>query len=101
MPDLWPQYLGGLGFGKWRPRRMQTFDNLQVMQEAAANGLGLALTTPELVRAAVSTGRLAPAFSDAPVALRQSYYFVCRKDRRDEPALRALRSALFDCTDVT
>lgn len=101
MPDLWPQYLAGLGLRNWRPRRMQTFDNLQVMHEAAANGLGLALTTPELVQAAFSTGRLAPAFSNAPVVLRQSYYFVCRKDRRDEPALRALRGALLGCTDVT
>jgi len=32
--------------------------------------------------------------------LRQSYYFVCRKERRDEPALRALRSALLDCAPV-
>lgn len=100
MPDLWPQYLAGLGFRGYRPRQLQTFDNLQILHEAAAIGLGLALTARELVEAHLATGRLAPAFSDAPVTLRQSYYFVCRKDRRDEPALRALRSALFDCSPV-
>lgn len=100
MPGLWPQYLAGLGFRGYRPRQMHTFDNLQVMHEAAANGLGMALTTHELVEAQLTAGRLAPAFSDAPVTLRQSYYFVCRKDRQDEPALRALRGALLDCAAV-
>jgi LysR family glycine cleavage system transcriptional activator len=100
MPDLWPQYLAGLGFRGYQPRQKHTFDNLQVLHEAAANGLGLALTTRELVEAHLTTGRLAPAFSNDPMELRQSYYFVCRKDRRDEPALRALRNALFDCTPV-
>lgn len=100
MPDLWPQYLAGLGFRGHQPRQMHTFDNLQILHEAAANGLGLALTTHELVEAYLSTGRLVPAFSNQPVTLRQSYYFVCRKERRDEPALRALRSALLDCAPV-
>lgn len=100
MPDLWQQYLAGLGFPGYQPRQTQTFDNLQVLHEAAANGLGIALTTRELVEAHLTTGRLAPAFSNAAVTLRQSYYFVCRKDRRDEPALRALRSALLDCAHV-
>lgn len=101
LPDLWPQYLAGLGFRGYQPRQKHTFDNLQVLHEAAANGLGLALTTRELVEAHLTTGRLAPAFSNAPVTLRQSYYFVCRKDRQDEPALRALRSTLLDCAPVT
>jgi LysR family glycine cleavage system transcriptional activator len=99
-PDLWPQYLAGLGFRGYLPRQRHTFDNVLVMQEAAANGLGLALTTRELVEPHLTTGRLAPAFSDAAVTLRQSYFFVCRKDRCDEPALRALRSALLDCAPV-
>jgi LysR family transcriptional regulator, glycine cleavage system transcriptional activator len=100
VPDLWPQYLTGLGFRGYQPRQMHMFDNLQVLHEAAANGLGLALTTRELVEAHLTTGRLAPAFSNALVTLRQSYYFVCREDRWDEPALRALRSSLLDCAHV-
>lgn len=100
-PDLWPQYLSGLGMPGYRPRRIQTFDNVQVMHEAAANGLGLALTVRELVEAQLDAGRLVPAFSDPPVPLRQGYYLVCRTDRRGEPALRALRGALLDCAEVT
>lgn len=97
MPDLWPQYLAGLGMGQYRPRRIETFDNVQVMQEAAANGLGLALTVRELVEGPLAAGRLAPAFSNPPVPLRQAYYLICRKDRREEPALRALRDVLLGC----
>jgi LysR family transcriptional regulator, glycine cleavage system transcriptional activator len=97
MPDLWPQYLAGLGMGEYRPRRVETFDNVQVMQEAAANGLGLALTVRELAEGPLAAGRLAPAFSNPPVPLRQAYYLICRKDRREEPALRALRDVLLGC----
>jgi LysR family glycine cleavage system transcriptional activator len=93
-PDLWPQYLAGIGLGTYRPRRSQTFDNAQVMLAAAANGLGLALAARELVDSQLKSGRLVEPFSNPPVALKQSYYLVCRKDRRDQPALRALRRAL-------
>jgi LysR family transcriptional regulator, glycine cleavage system transcriptional activator len=100
-PDLWPQYLAGLGIAGYRPRLTQTFDNVQVMLEAAANGLGLALTARELVETQLAAGRLTPAFTNPPVPLRQAYYLVYRKDRRDEPALRALRCALLDCAELT
>jgi LysR family transcriptional regulator, glycine cleavage system transcriptional activator len=96
-PDLWPQYLAGLGVGQYRPRRIEIFDNVQVMLEAAANGLGLALTIQELAEGLLTAGRLAPAFSNPPVPLRQAYYLICRKDRREEPALRALRDVLLGC----
>lgn len=101
VPDLWAQYLTGLGIPGYRPRSVQIFDNVQVMLEAAANGLGLALTVCELAEGQLASGRLAPAFSNPPVPLRQAYYLVCRKDRREEPALRALRAALVDCAEVT
>jgi LysR family glycine cleavage system transcriptional activator len=95
-PDLWPQYLAGIGLGSYRPRRSQTFDNAQVMLAAAANGLGLALAARELVGSLLKSGQLVEPFSNPPVALKQSYYLVYRKERRDQPALRALRQALAD-----
>jgi LysR family glycine cleavage system transcriptional activator len=93
-PDLWPQYLAGIGLGAYRPRRSQTFDNAQVMYAAAANGLGLALGVRELVEGELESGRLVVAFSHAPVPLKQSYHLVYANDQRDKPALRALRQAL-------
>ena len=95
-PDLWPQYLRGVGLTDYRPRQRRGFDNVQVMYEAAANGLGIALAVQELVSRELATGRLVKPFSDDPVPLRQSYYLVCRKERRDQPTLRALRRALID-----
>jgi LysR family transcriptional regulator, glycine cleavage system transcriptional activator len=93
-PDLWPQYLSGVGLGGYRPRRTQTFDNAHVMYEAAASGLGLALASRELAAPYLTTGRLVEPFRDDPVLLKQSYYLVYRPDRRDEPALRVLRKTL-------
>jgi LysR family glycine cleavage system transcriptional activator len=92
-PDLWSQYLQGVGLGDYRPRRRRSFDNVQVMYEAAANGLGVALAADELAATHLASGRLVKPFSNEPVALRQSYYLVYRKERVP-PALRALRAAL-------
>lgn len=101
-PDLWPQYLAGVGLEGYRPRRVQVFDNVQVLYEAAANGLGLALAARQLVDGHLAAGRLVAAFGNPPVRLRQSYYLVCRPDRRERAALQALREALtFGCADVT
>jgi len=93
-PDLWSQYLQGVGLAGYRPRQRRSFDNAQVMYEAVANGLGIALAADELVGGQLASGRLVKPFRDDPVALRQSYYFVYRKERRERPALRALRAAL-------
>jgi LysR family glycine cleavage system transcriptional activator len=93
-PDLWPQYLAGVGLAGYQPRKIRTFDNVQVMYEAAAKGLGLALASRELAASQLATGRLVLPFRNAEVTLRQSYYLVCRKERRDQPALRALRRVL-------
>jgi len=93
-PDLWAQYLEGVGLARYRPRQRRSFDNVQVMYEAAANGLGIALGTHELAGGLLAAGRLVRPFSNEPVPLRQSYYLVYRKERRERPALRALRAAL-------
>src|SRR5258708_25568825 len=57
-PGLWAQYLAAVGLGEYRPRDTQTFDNAQVMYEAAANGQGLALAPKELVESQLASGRL-------------------------------------------
>ncbi len=93
-PDVWAQYLQGVGLANYRPRQRRSFDNVQVMFEAVANGLGMALAADELVGGQLAAGRLVRPFSNEPVALRQSYYLVYRKERREQPALRALRAAL-------
>jgi LysR family transcriptional regulator, glycine cleavage system transcriptional activator len=86
--------LAGIGLGGYRPRRVQTFDNVQVMFAAVANGLGLALGARELLERQLKSGRLVTPFSNPPVTIRQSYYLVYPKYRQDQPALKALRRAL-------
>ena len=93
-PDLWSQYLQGVGLAGYRPRQRQSFDNVQVMYAAAANGLGITLALDELVGGQLAAGRLVKPFTEDPVPLRQSYYLVYRRERREQPALRALRAAL-------
>ena len=93
-PDLWEQYLKGVGLAGYRPRQRRRFDNVQVMYEAAANRLGIALATDELAGGLLAAGRMVKPFRNDPVGLRQSYYLVYRKERRERPALRALRAAL-------
>jgi LysR family transcriptional regulator, glycine cleavage system transcriptional activator len=95
-PDLWPQYLRAVGLSAYQPQQRRGFDNAQVMYEAVANGLGIALAAEELVGRQLATGRLVKPFTDDPVPLKQSYYLVYRRERRDQPALRALRRALTD-----
>ncbi len=94
MPDLWSQYLQGVGLMGYQPRRRRSFDNVQVMFEAVANGLGVALAPDELAGGLLAAGRLVKPFRNDPVTVRQSYYLVYRKERRERPALRALRAAL-------
>jgi LysR family transcriptional regulator, glycine cleavage system transcriptional activator len=93
-PDLWAQYLAAVGLPRYWPRHTQTFDNAQVMYEAAAHGQGLALAPKELVESQLGSGRLIQPFANAPVLLRQSYYLVYRRAPRQLPALQVLRRAL-------
>ena len=51
-PDLWPQYLAGVGLARLPAAPAAVFDNAQVMYEAVANGLGIALAVDELGGAA-------------------------------------------------
>jgi len=93
-PDLWSQYLKGVGLPGYRPRQRRSFDNVQVMYEAAANGLGIALASDELVGGQLAAGRLVKPFTNGPVPMRQSYYLVYRRERGERPALRSLRASL-------
>jgi len=97
-PDLWSQYLQGVGLAGYRPRQRRSFDNVQVMYEAVANGLGIALATDDMAGSQIAAGRLVKPFRNPPVPLRQAYYLVYRKERRERPALRALRAALLGRT---
>ncbi len=85
-----------------RPPRRQSSLRLSVLQSFASLWLlprlaAFKQTRPdlevdELVGSQLTAGRLVKPFHNDPVPLRQSYYLVYRKERRERPALRALRA---------
>ena len=93
---LWDDWFKAVGLAGYRPRRAKSFDNVQVLYEAAAAGMGLALGGTHLVDPYLASGRMVQAF-DAPAVLAKSgWYLVYRPRDRNWPPLRALSEVLFD-----
>jgi LysR family glycine cleavage system transcriptional activator len=92
---LWDDWFKAVGVGGYKPKRAKTFDNVQVLYEAAAAGMGLALGGTHLVDPYLASGRLASAFDAPAVTARSSWYLVYRPRDRNWPPLRALSEALF------
>lgn len=92
-PDLWAEWCAASGLAK-PSGRLQLYDHIDVLYEAAANGLGLALGGEPLASAWMGSGRLVPAFRAAPQRMRHSYYLVHRPQDAEWPPLKALRECL-------
>ena len=93
---LWDDWFRSVGLAGYRPRRAKVFDNAQVLYEAAAAGMGLALGGAHLVDPYVASGRLMTAFDAAPMAAKSGWYLVYRARDSGWPPLRALSQALID-----
>jgi LysR family glycine cleavage system transcriptional activator len=93
---LWEDWFKAAGVPGYRPRSAKVFDNVQVLYEAAAAGMGLALGGTCLVDRYLESGRLAPAFDRPPVRSSSGWYLAYRPRDRDWPPLRALNQTLFD-----
>lgn len=93
---LWDDWFKSVGLAGYRPRHAKMFDNVQVLYEAAAAGMGLALGGTHLVDPYVASGRLMNAFDAAPVTAKSGWYLVYRPRDRSWPPLRALSQVLFD-----
>jgi len=79
-PDFWPEWfrLSGLAPAEGS---YASFDNLQLVYEAAANGLGIAIGLDPLVRPYLDTGRLVRLWPGS-IRLSRSFHLV-RPTRRD------------------
>jgi LysR family glycine cleavage system transcriptional activator len=77
------------------------FNRADLMLEAAANGLGLALARRSLVLADLAAGRLVRALAhEAPAQF--SYYLVCLPEVAEKPTVVALRNWLIEeCEQTT
>jgi LysR family glycine cleavage system transcriptional activator len=65
-----------------RPHRLEYFDSTPVMLEAAANGLGVAISPDLVVQPHLASGRLVDPF-DTSAATRSGYYFAVRETDAD------------------
>jgi LysR family transcriptional regulator, glycine cleavage system transcriptional activator len=93
---LWDDWFKAVGVGGYRPRRIKTFDNVQVLYEAAAAGMGLALGGTHLVDPYLASGRLVQAFDAPAVAAKSGWYLVYRPRDRNWAPLHALSDLLFE-----
>ena len=78
---FWPEWFAAQGMDRSTVRG-PGFDNLQVIYEAAAGGMGIALGLEPVVRPYLANGRLVRVFPEA-IRLPRSFHLVRRPGRAD------------------
>ncbi len=86
----WLEWLSAAGLNPEQGRRGLIFDDENALIEAAYEGQGVALLSPELMQTALEEGWLMNVFARPPVQ-DSGYYLVYLPARRDDPRLRAFR----------
>lgn len=85
---VWERWLAAVGAPAGPPAMAATFDTNDLMYEAAACGLGIALAVPLLIERFIQDGRLKPCIG-APVPIGMSYaLYHCDTAIRDRPVVR-------------
>jgi LysR family transcriptional regulator, glycine cleavage system transcriptional activator len=90
VPQAWPSWLKAAGVPGIEPIRRLTYDNAQLMLDAAMAGQGVALATDVLAERYLRERRLAQPFTiraDSPA----TYHLVTRPDDRGRGDVRAFR----------
>ena len=77
MPDSFGAWKNAVGLGGLEPAAIDHFDSGQLLLEAAAQGLGIAIMHDDHFRRA-GDRRLAPLYQEREVESPYSYWFVCR-----------------------
>jgi LysR family glycine cleavage system transcriptional activator/LysR family transcriptional regulator of beta-lactamase len=89
-PDGWPTWLQSAGLGAARPARNVTLANAALCLQAAADGLGVAITQLAYARDELASGRLVRPVDH--VAITESgYYLVCDPVKADKQPLKSFR----------
>ncbi len=91
-PDFWPEWFRLSGLGSVNGPRV-SFDNLQLVYEAAANGLGIAIGLDPLVRPYLDNGRLARLWPGG-VMLSRSFHLVRQTGRSRDRRIDRFRDWL-------
>jgi LysR family glycine cleavage system transcriptional activator len=89
----WQPWLVHFGLDDVDHRRGPRYSDSHMMLEAAASGEGVALGRSSIMADDLASGRLVRPFPDSQIA-DYAYYFLCRTDAIDRPAVRAFRDWL-------
>ncbi len=91
-PDFWREWFGGAGIELVQaPQR--SFDNLQLVYEASASRMGIAIGLDPLVRPYLDSGRLRRLFPSS-VRLSRSFHLLRRSRESDAGAFLVFRDWL-------
>jgi LysR family glycine cleavage system transcriptional activator len=94
VPSAWASFLEAAGVAELRPAGQKSFDNAQLMLDAAVAGQGVALSTDVLAHRLLGEGRLVRPFAlEMPTPL--AYHWVCRRGDEKRAAVAAFRDWLF------
>ena len=90
IPDAWPRWLQAAGVPGIEPVRRLTYDNAQLMLDAAMAGQGIALATDVLAERYIRERRLAQPFAIRAES-RATYHLAMRPDDRARADVHAFR----------
>ena len=96
LPEDWDTWLeaAGLDITTVQSTRDLVFNHSEMVLQAAAEGLGVALGRSVLVASDLAAGRLVKPF-DLELPTQSAYYFVCPEGAIERPKVRAFRDFLF------
>jgi LysR family transcriptional regulator, glycine cleavage system transcriptional activator len=87
--EIWPDWLRAAGYAGTQPRKKFLFDSIEVMYQAAAAGVGLALGMRPIVDPFLAAGRLRIALTPGH-AMAGAYYVAATKRTLRHAAARKL-----------
>lgn len=93
MMDAWDDWLALVGRPDFHPHKVLHLDTMSLVNQAALNGLGVALGIGELCEADLRLGRLQAPFAERLIGVR-SLFFVCRKQDISKRSVRRFRNWL-------
>lgn len=92
-PEGWPTWLGAVGLGEAQPKRNVTLANAALCLQAAADGLGVAITQTAYVRDDLASGRLVRPLPQE-VRTEFGYYLLCDPAKARAQPLKLFREWL-------
>ena len=95
IPDEWPRWLASAGVAGLRGRRVLELDSRNMVLQAAADGIGIAMGRRPLVDRDLARGVLLAPF-DQPLQTPEGYFLLCRKGEAERGKIGVFRAWLLE-----